>query len=147
MRALITKDGIVANIAKFADGSDLPQGWQIAPDTIDIGWTDNGNGNFSAPVRQDPPTEPPKAIRDKSLASLVYDFGDGRIIQTRPKDEQNIRNAIEIMNKNNMPAISWVMANDVKHPITAAELQTALSHGQMAAMAIWDDYIPITSED
>jgi len=80
--------------------------------------------------------------RDVSLNDLTHDFGDGRIMQTRSKDESNIRNAIEVMTVNSIPSIDWVMADNVKHPVTAAELQAALSAGQLAAMQIWGDYNP-----
>ena len=86
-------------------------------------------------------------IREASLSQLIYDFGDGRVIQTRPKDEQNIRNAIELMTNHNIQTTAWVMADDVKHLVTVADLQAALSYGQMAAKAIWDNYIPTPLED
>lgn len=83
-----------------------------------------------------------KTARNLALDSLVYDFGDGRIIQTRPKDELNIRGAISIMTDNNITSIGWVMADNVKHPVTLTELQTALSAGRLAALTVWDNYIP-----
>lgn len=83
-----------------------------------------------------------KIARDEALNSLTHDFGDGRIMQTRPKDESNIRNAIEIMEANNIPSIGWSMLDDIKQDVTAAELKTALSAAQLAAMAIWVAYNP-----
>ena len=83
-----------------------------------------------------------KKTRDDALNALVHDFGDGRIMQTRPKDESNIRNAIEIMEANNIPSIGWSMVDDVKQAVTAVELREALAAGQLAAMAIWDAYNP-----
>lgn len=88
------------------------------------------------------PAKPARQARDEALAALVHDFGDGRVMQTRPKDEANIRNAIELMGANSIPTMGWVMADDVKHPVTAAELQEALTAGQLAAMAVWDAYNP-----
>ena len=80
--------------------------------------------------------------RDIALNSLDHDFGDGRVMQTRPKDESNIRNAIEVMNANNIPSIEWVMIDDIKYPATIADLQAALAAGQLAAMSIWNNYNP-----
>ena len=83
-----------------------------------------------------------KAIRNAALNDLVHDFGDGRIMQTRPKDESNIRNAIEIMTANNIPSIGWSMVDDIKQNVTVAELQEALTSGQLAALNIWNNYNP-----
>ena len=83
-----------------------------------------------------------KIVRDNALNALVHDFGDGRIMQTRPKDESNIRNAIEIMTANSIPSIGWSMVDDVKQTVTVADLQEALAAGQMGALAIWDAYNP-----
>lgn len=83
-----------------------------------------------------------RIIRDRNLNALTHDFGDGRIIQTRSKDESNIRNAIEIMTANNIPSIGWIMLDNTKHLITSVELQEALVAGQLAAMQIWSDYNP-----
>ena len=83
-----------------------------------------------------------KQIRDDALAALVHDFGDGRIIQTRPQDEQNVKTAIELMTSLSLPSIDWVMADNVKHPVTVDELQAALLAGQLTAMQIWADYEP-----
>jgi len=83
-----------------------------------------------------------KIIRDNALNALIYDFGDGRVIQTRPQDESNIRNAIEIMTAASIPSIGWSMIDDVKQDVTVTDLQEALLAGQMAALQIWDNYNP-----
>ena len=83
-----------------------------------------------------------RITRDKNLNALTHDFGDGRIMQTRSKDESNIRNAIEVMTANNIPSIGWIMLDNTKNPVTAIELQEALAAGQLAAMQIWSDYNP-----
>ncbi len=92
-----------------------------------------------------PPADPEptaKQQRDGQLAALAHDFGDGRVIQTRPRDEQNLRNAIELMQSETIEAIGWVMQDDTKHPVTRDELLAALRAGQLAALAIWADYEP-----
>jgi len=83
-----------------------------------------------------------KIVRDTALNDLVHDFGDGRIMQTRPKDESNIRNAIEIMTANSIPSIGWSMINDLKQDVTIADLQEALASGQLNALTIWNNYNP-----
>ena len=83
-----------------------------------------------------------KIVRNDALNALVHDFGDGRIIQTRPKDESNIRNAIEIMEANSIPSIGWSMIDDAKQTVTVADLREALTAGQLAALAVWDNYNP-----
>jgi hypothetical protein len=88
------------------------------------------------------PPENPKHKRDRLLSEMVYDFGDGRIIQTRPQDEQNIRNAITIMQTYSYPVCHWIMLDNVKYEVTVEELQTALKEGQKQAMKIWNEYNP-----
>lgn len=83
-----------------------------------------------------------KFIRDEALANLIHDFGDGRVMQVRNKDESNIRNAIDIMTKLNMPSIDWFMLDDKKYPVTIAELEAALFSGQTQALAIWSNFNP-----
>lgn len=47
MRGLQVEGGVVTNVALF---KEIPEGWVTAPDGVGIGWTDNGDGSFSAPV-------------------------------------------------------------------------------------------------
>ncbi len=86
--------------------------------------------------------EKDKGVRNNSLDNLTHDFLDGRIMQVRPKDEQNIRNAIEIMTANSLPTIGWVMLDDLKYDVTVAELQTALLSGQTQALTVWENFNP-----
>lgn len=86
--------------------------------------------------------EKDKTTRDDALNALTHDFLDGRVMQVRPKDESNIRNAIEIMTANSMPTIGWVMLDDKKYDVTVAELQTALESGQAQALTIWNNFNP-----
>lgn len=81
-----------------------------------------------------------KVARNQALEDLAYDFGDGRVIQVRPQDESNIRNAIDLMTSRGIPDLSWRMKDNTVAVITAAELQTALEHGQLAALSIWETY-------
>lgn len=81
-----------------------------------------------------------KAVRDQALEDLEYDFGDGRVMQVRPQDESNIRNAIEVINNNSLPGVNWRMKDNSTASVTASDLQTALAAGQLAALAIWDTY-------
>lgn len=53
MRGLLVENGVVTNVAVF---NEIPDGWVTAPDDegVGIGWTDNGDGSFSAPVKEIP---------------------------------------------------------------------------------------------
>ena len=83
-----------------------------------------------------------KQTRDDALLALSYDFGDGRVIQTRPQDELNVRTAIEVMTDNGIASRDWVMIDNVKHPVTIAELEEAMAASKLKAVQIWDDYEP-----
>jgi hypothetical protein len=54
MRAITVKNGIVSNCAEFKDGATLPKGWVECPEGVGIGFSDNGDGTFSAPVVDQP---------------------------------------------------------------------------------------------
>lgn len=82
----------------------------------------------------------PAAERDEALAAMVHDFGDGRVIQCRPQDERNLRNAIERLQRLGEPSQLWRMADNSHHPVTVAELQAALAAGQDQGAAIWGRY-------
>lgn len=105
-----------------------------------MGYTANEDGTFSPPPANPIPEPTAKEIRDIALNNLEYDYGDGRVMQVRPKDEQNIRNAIELMTSLNMPTIAWSMKDNSTATVTVAELQTALQAGQLAAMQVWVTY-------
>jgi hypothetical protein len=61
IRGLEITAGIVTNAANFKSSSDLFEGWIEAPASgANIGWTDNGDGTFSAPV-----VEPPVPTQDE----------------------------------------------------------------------------------
>lgn len=100
-----------------------------------------------AAVHVDPP---PAEVRDAALRSLLYDFGDGRVIQVRPQpfsaDEANIRNAIERMGRLGIESQDWYMADNKPYPVTAAELQAALEGAQDLAAQIWADFFVSVSQ-
>lgn len=77
-----------------------------------------------------------------ALNTLVYDFGDGRIIQVRPDDEPNFERAYKIFALTGLPSMAWVMADNVKHQVTEAELREAHNYGLLAGAALWDAYQP-----
>ena len=83
-----------------------------------------------------------KRNRDLALDSMTYDFGDGRVMQTRPQDEANIVAAIELMDSEGLVSVDWVMADNTKHAVTAYELREALRSGRLKGLAIWNDYNP-----
>ena len=75
--------------------------------------------------------------RQQALEELAYDCGDGRLIQCRPQDEQNVRNAIERMQRLGLTEQVWRLADNTHQPVTLAELQAALAYGQDQAAVIW----------
>ena len=87
-------------------------------------------------------TSAAKAERDAALEALTYDFGDGRVMQTREKDKAKVDTAIELLELSGQPTVDWVMEDNIKYPTTAAELATALLAGKIGAAAIWSSYEP-----
>lgn len=76
-----------------------------------------------------------KAERDKALAGLTYTFTDGRTLQTRPQDAQNLQTAIQLGE-----SVEFVCADNTVAEFTVAELQEALNAGIGQAKAVWLDY-------
>lgn len=76
---------------------------------------------------------------EDALNKLTYDFGDGRVIQTRPKDQQNLQGKITVIEAGG--SASFIMADDTVHDVTILELQTAIAAGMVAANILWDDYM------
>ena len=75
--------------------------------------------------------------RDGALQQLVYDCGDGRLIQCRPQDEQNVRNAIERMQRLGLTEQVWRLADNTHQTVTLGELLSALAYGQDQAATLW----------
>jgi len=137
------------NIKKFKDTDnkvhEIEEGFERLLPSGCVEITDSEADELLAPTPEEAATiaiQDAKNIRDEALSNLTHDFGDGRIMQTRPKDESNIRNAIEIMEANSIPSIGWSMIDDAKQNVTAVDLKEALAAGQLAALAIWDAYNP-----
>lgn len=76
-----------------------------------------------------------KSQRDQALAGLTYTFDDGRTLQTRPQDAQNLQTAIALGEP-----VEFVCADNSVAVFTVAELQEALNAGISQAKAIWLDY-------
>lgn len=75
-----------------------------------------------------------KAELDATLDSLTYTLPDGRVIQTRPRDQQWIMGGIEIGGD------EWVLADNTTAMVTAAELQEALMAAKLAVKSAFDAY-------
>ena len=96
-------------------------------------------GNIPGPI--DPPTigeqrAELQTIRDNALATMFYDFGDGRVMRTTSEDEQNIKKRID---KNQTK--KWVMVDSSVADVSPEELQTALDAAVITGEQIWDDYM------
>ena len=136
------ENGVTCSCSKMSSVPEGITGYEVTPPEDKVyreAWEIvNGELVINATKKIDVDRNIAKGVRDEALEALVHDFGDGRIIQVRPKDEGNIRNAIEIMAANALPSINWLMLDDAKYPITVAELQTALAIGQTKGLAVWD---------
>lgn len=92
-------------------------------------------------VQPEPQSPSPEQVavqaRQRSLAGLAYDCGDGRLIQCRPQDEQNVRNAIELMQRSGVSEMLWRLVDNSHQTVTVGELVAALHYGQEQAAIIW----------
>lgn len=76
-----------------------------------------------------------KKVRDSSLSAIVHDFGDGRVVQVRPRDISTFQLAISVG-----VGEDWVMADNSVEFLTVAELQTAMNSGIAQGKDIWKTY-------
>ena len=84
-----------------------------------------------------------KEARDSGLDLLVHDFGDGRVMQVRLKDEQFIKGAIELMEMAGVTSMDgWVMEDNKKYTVTVDELKTARLTGLMGVQSAFAAYEP-----
>jgi hypothetical protein len=84
-----------------------------------------------------------KEARDSGLDLLVHDFGDGRVMQVRLKDEQFIKGAIELMEMTGVTSMDgWVMEDNKKYTVTVEELKTARLTGLVGVQSAFAAYEP-----
>tara|TARA_R110000823_G_scaffold272123_1_gene391469 strand:- start:55 stop:513 length:459 start_codon:yes stop_codon:yes gene_type:complete len=84
-----------------------------------------------------------KEARDSGLDLLVHDFGDGRVMQVRLKDEQFIKGAIELMEMTGVTSMDgWVMEDNKKYTVTVEELKTARLTGLIGVQSAFAAYEP-----
>ena len=71
-------------------------------------------------------------IRDNALAAIdSYDYGDGRVIQIRTKDRDNLIGGIA------KATHIWKMLDNKVYAVTVADLQAALDSQEAQIAAIW----------
>jgi hypothetical protein len=84
-----------------------------------------------------------KEARDSGLDLLVHDFGDGRKMQVRPKDEQYVKGAIDLMEMAGKTSMDgWVMEDNKKYTVTVDELKAARLTGLMGVQSAFASYEP-----
>lgn len=77
-----------------------------------------------------------KNKREADLQAITHEFGDGRIVQVRPKDIANFQFAIA---KNQ--TMEWIMADNTIAEFTTEDLQTAFNSGIEQGEQIYIDYM------
>ena len=84
-----------------------------------------------------------REARDSGLDLLVHDFGDGRKMQVRPKDEQYVKGAIDLMEMAGVTSMDgWVMEDNQKYTVTVDELKAARLTGLMGVQSAFAAYEP-----
>lgn len=76
-----------------------------------------------------------KRTRDQALQAITHEWPDGSVVQVRPQDRHNLREAIQ----EGTPLL-WVLADNTSRETTPEELQAALDAGTRQAKAIWAIY-------
>lgn len=82
-----------------------------------------------------------KEYLQSGLDSMDLDLGGGRIIQTRPQDQQNILAKIDVINGGGSDR--FIMKDNTVHSVTIAELQQALQAGITEGSAHYETYMDI----
>tara|TARA_R110000851_G_scaffold330781_1_gene504045 strand:+ start:943 stop:1386 length:444 start_codon:yes stop_codon:yes gene_type:complete len=127
----------IVNYIEVVQVPDAPrESWRIVDGLLTF------DESIKSTIEATEATSVAKAERDAALEALTYDFGDGRVMQTREKDKAKVDTAIELLELSGQPTVDWVMEDDIKYPTTAAELATALLAGKIGAAAIWSSYEP-----
>ena len=78
------------------------------------------------------------------LENMTYDLGDGRIIQTRPKDQQNMLAKIEVIKAGGSD--KFIMQDNTVHSVTIEELQAAISSGISKGSRLYDEYMGVLEQ-
>ena len=109
---------------------NMAEGFVWTDEDVVCGQIEN-NGVFTNP---EPITMPltSEQVRDKALAAIdSYDYGDGRVIQIRTKDRDNLIGGIA------KATPIWKMLNNKVYAVTVADLQSALDNQEAQIAAIW----------
>lgn len=143
MRQAIIENGIVVNVVKgeVENGVEILEG-----ETPHIGLSFDLETRFEQPQPKVEDTELViRGQRDSALNGLEYDFGDGRVIQTRPQDKDNFDESIAEMELNGSTERYWLMKDNLKYLVTLDELKLARAAGRAQATGVWDvmlSYVP-----
>lgn len=140
MKCAKIDNNVVVNIARFGESSVAPDGWVFADDDTNIGdkYENDAFVKSEAALKQTA-----KEIRDIKLVQLTHDFGDGRIMQIRKQDESNIRNAIDMMEREGITEQPWRMADNTTHTVSVDDLKNALISAQNQGAQIWQEFFAV----
>tara|TARA_R110000851_G_scaffold56769_4_gene132634 strand:- start:92 stop:547 length:456 start_codon:yes stop_codon:yes gene_type:complete len=142
------EDGTVAVGNKIPLGVDDWIEFTQAPDAPKDSWRiDDGALTFDAEVAASIVAAAAlvvaKEARDSSIELLVHDFGDGRVMQVRLKDDQYIKGAIELMELSGKTSMDeWVMEDNKKYTVTVDELKAGRLTGLIGVQAAFATYEP-----
>lgn len=81
----------------------------------------------------------PKIILEEALQGMQLDLGGGRIIQTRPQDQQNLQAKIAAIGAGGSD--KFIMKDNTVHSVSVAELEVAIAHGINEGSVIYDSYM------
>jgi hypothetical protein len=128
----------VDNWIEFAQVPDAPKdSWRIVDGVLTF------DAEVAASIVAAAALVVAKGARDSGLDLLVHDFGDGRVLQVRPRDEQYIKGAIDLMELSGKTSMDeWVMEDNKKYTVTVDELKAGRLTGLMGVQAAFATYEP-----
>lgn len=131
-------DGVVSQV-QFAP----EEGFEEVGLDVYYGMKRGDDGEFYQPVDEYQIILNAKLALIAALESLSHDFGDGRVIQARQKDEPNMRTAISRMERTGEASTEWLMKDNTVHPVSISDLHAAIEAGEDQGAAAWAEYLAV----
>lgn len=132
--------GMHPSITSKPDDYTLASGEFTVANLSQADWSTKVLAEDLVSLRDPLPGDNPKQALAIALAAQTYTLLSGSKIQTRSKDEGNIRLAIEKMERLGETSIDWIMADNTKESVSLSEMKTLYDNAVDAGFAIHKTY-------